>query len=460
MNMLLRSVEFKVGLMVLVVSGVIAAMSLRVSQNPSYLGSVKRAYFLIDDASGLIKKSNVKSSGIDVGVIADIKLESGEARVDMVIKSDVPLTKSARIEIRPNGILGDKHVEIISGDPRDPPLRDGEQILVVDDRASVDRLIGEVSKITKSLSAVAENVRAATEGDSDKPLGRILDNIDRLTTDLADLSAEKKEEVGEIIDNVHSITSTIDDLVNDETEDGFKASWKDAMHSLKRIEKTLRNVEEITDKVNRGEGTIGRLVNDETTVDELNTAISGINNLLDAGNKLQTSVDFHTEAMVTTGGSKSVLGIQIQPGLDRYYEIGVVSDNKGFVDHQTITTNVNGTGDSVLQQNTRYTDKLKFNILFAKNFYDFTLRGGAIESAGGFGVDYFMLGRRLRFSAEAYDFARFHLRGYARYSVFKGVYLTAGGDDITSGANGSAFVGAGLFVTNDDLKLLLSRMPF
>ncbi|MEK7355749.1 MAG: MlaD family protein, partial [Bdellovibrionota bacterium] len=70
-----------------------------------------------------------RMSGIEVGLIKDIKLENGKARVEMVLKGDTPVTKSARIEIRPNGILGDKHVEIITGDPRDPPLRSGEQIL-------------------------------------------------------------------------------------------------------------------------------------------------------------------------------------------------------------------------------------------------------------------------------------------------------------------------------------------
>jgi phospholipid/cholesterol/gamma-HCH transport system substrate-binding protein len=180
---------------------------------------------------------------------------------------------------------------------------------------------------------------------------------------------------------------------------------------------------------------------------------------MDASNKLQTSVDFHSEAMLTTGGSKSILGLQVQPGLDRYYELAVVSDNKGVVDHQIITTDASGS-ESVVRQDTRYVDKLKFNALFAKNFYDFTLRGGVIESTGGFGADYYLLRRSLRLSAEAYDFAHFHLRTYARYSIFKGLYLTAGGDDITSKNNGSVFVGGGLFMTNDDLKILLSKVPF
>src|SRR3712207_5541430 len=106
--------EFKVGLLVLIVSGVIATLSLRVSENPQGLGGTRTAWFLLEDASGLIEKSNVKMAGINVGIIRKISLQNGEARIDMTLNSDIPLTRSARIEIRPNGILGDKHVEIIA----------------------------------------------------------------------------------------------------------------------------------------------------------------------------------------------------------------------------------------------------------------------------------------------------------------------------------------------------------
>lgn len=457
---LLATPEFKVGLLVLIVAGIIATMSLSVSNDPSYLGSSKKAWFYIDDASGLVKNSGVRMAGINVGIIENIKLENGQARVELVLQGDAPLTKSARIEIRPNGILGDKHVEVISGDPRDPPLRDGEQILVVDDRASVDRLIAEVSKITKSLGAVAENIRSATEGDADKPLGRIISNLERLTTDLADLSSQRKGDIGEIVENLRNITGTIDDVVNDESEDGFKTAWKDALRSLKRVEVSLRNVEEITGKINRGEGTLGKLVNDETTVEELNTAISGINNFIDAGNKLSTSIDYHSSYLFTGNDAKSFLSLRIQPGLDRYYEIGIVDDPSGVTERTTIRTTSNG-ADTTIREEKRFEDRVKFNAQFAKNFYNFTLRGGVIESSGGFGADYYMLRRKLRLTLEAFDFGNLNLRASARYSVFSGIYLIGGGEDLVSkSGESSAFVGAGIFLTNDDLKLLLSRMPF
>lgn len=455
---LLGAPEFKVGLLVVIVSAIIAGMSLKASNNSAYLGSAKESWFYIDDASGLVKNSYVKMAGIDVGTIRDIKLDNGQARVEMVLKGDLPLTKSARIEIRPNGILGDKHVELMSGDPRDPPLRSGEQILVVDDRASVDRLIGEVSKITKSLSAVAENIRSATDGDTDKPLGRIIGNVEQITADLAELSKAHKGDLGQIMANLKETTSAINELVNDDTANGLKHSLQ---ASLRRLDSTMRNVEEISNKVNRGEGTIGKLINDETTVEEVNNAVATINNFLDIANRTEVSLDYNTRYMMSSSGAKSFLFLKIQPGLDRYYEIGIVDDPRGITENTVTTTDVNGGTQTVTNESKRFTDRLRINALFAKNFYDLTLKGGIIESSGGFGVDYHMFKKNLRLSFEAFDFSRLNLRASARYSLFHGIYVIGGAEDMLSkNGTASAFAGAGLFLTNDDLKLMLTRLPF
>ena len=454
---LLSSPEFKVGALVLLVATIIAGMSLTVSNDPTYMGSSKEAWFYIDDASGLVKASGVRMAGIQVGVIKDIKLENGQARVEMILQGEVPVTKSARIEIRPNGILGDKHVEIVSGDPRDPPLRSGEQILVVDDRASVDRLIGEVSKITKSITAVAENIKAATEGDADKPLGRIVNNIEKVTADLAAWTGENKEDLSEIVANLRETTDTINELVNDNSDEGLKRTWN---RSLARIDSTLKNVDEISGKINRGEGSIGKLINDEKTVDELNSAISGINNLLDTSNKLQTSIDYHTNYLTNSRDAKSYLSLRIQPGLDRYYEVGIVDDPGGVTERTTTTSTTNGGPETEVREKKNFADRLKFTALFAKTFWDLTLKGGIIESSGGVGADYHLFKRKLRLSLEAFDFSDLNLRATAMYSIFNGIYVTGGGENLTDQANSSAFVGAGIFITNDDLKLLLTKVPF
>ena len=320
---LLNTPEFKVGMLVVIISALIGIMSMKVSENPTFSRRSKTVWFEIENASGLIKKSPVNVAGIRVGVIEDIRLVQGKAIVEMVIRSDVVLTESSRIEIRTNGILGDKQVEIIPGSMNDPILKDRkQQIAKVEDNASIDQLIGEISKITKGLSVVVNNIRDATEGDTSKPLGKIVVNLEGLTRDISDLVNDKKGEVSELVEHLNNVAETIDEIVNDESNEGFQARFK---NSMMRLERVLTNVDEISDKIKKGEGTIGRLINDEETVEELNTAIAGVNQFIQAGSKLQTGFDYYSHYFTNGSGVRSYIGTRIQPGPDRFYEVAGVS---------------------------------------------------------------------------------------------------------------------------------------
>src|SRR6185312_12007560 len=117
--------------------------------------------------------------------------------------------------------------------------------------------------------------------------------------DLKDITSDNKGKIGEILDRIRNVSKNIDTYINEE--------------SLARVDRSLKNIEEITSKINKGEGTLGRLINDDQTVDELNQAIESVNTFLGGADKMETSVDFHSEFM-TNSDSKSFLGLRIQPG--------------------------------------------------------------------------------------------------------------------------------------------------
>jgi phospholipid/cholesterol/gamma-HCH transport system substrate-binding protein len=454
---LLNTPEFKVGLMVIVVSGLIGVMSMRVSESPNFLGGTKRVWFEIENASGLIRNSPVNVAGIKVGMIEDIKLSEGKAIVEMAIRPDVVLTQSSKIEIRANGILGDKHVEIIPGSMNDPVLNNREQIIVVEDNASIDRLVTEVSKITQSLGDVVDNIRDATEGDDAKPLGKIVKNIENLTSDLAGLVNDKKDEVADLIDHLNNITETLDEMINDESDEGFRARFNS---SLARLDSALGNIDEISGKINRGEGTIGRLVNDEETVEELNTAIAGINSFIDSGSKIQTSFDYYSHVLMNGDGVRSYIGVRIQPGLDRFYEVAGITSPDGVIRRQTLTNTIDGGTPTVMVSESANDFQLRLTALFGKKFYNWTIKGGMMESRGGMGIEYNFFRNKMRINFDAFDFDTPNVRLYMNYSFFKGMYITGGQQFIFANGNdnASSFIGAGLFLTNDDIKVLLSRI--
>ena len=83
-----------------------------------------------------------------------------------------------------------------------------------------------------------------------------------------------------------------------------------------------------------------------------------------------------------------------------------------------------------------------------------------MESTGGVGIDYYFFRRKFRFSVEAVGFDDGNLRAFVKYNFMKGIYVVGGGDNLSDSDLSSAFVGAGIFITNDDLKTLASRVSF
>jgi phospholipid/cholesterol/gamma-HCH transport system substrate-binding protein len=406
-------------------------------------------YFKADSAGGLVQNSAVKMAGIKVGVIDKIELENGRAKIWVGLQKNARITTSARVELKSDGILGDKHVELIPGKDGDPEIPEDSEIILTAGKGGMDDVMADVSRVAKSMNELMDTLNhAVKEGNQDTSIGRIVGNIEKISADLRDITGDNKEKIAAIVDRIHNVAKNIDTYINEE--------------SLARVDRSLKNIEEITAKINKGEGTLGRLINDDQTVESLNSAIENVNNFLGGAEKMETSIDFHSEFM-TNSDSKSFLGLRIQPGLDRYYELGVISDTRGVTTEESDVHSVNGVVTGTTADKKTFKNNFKFTGIFAKNFWDFTLKGGIIESYGGAGIDYYILGNRdLRLSTELYQFQALQWRAFVRYNFFHGIYVTAGGNNLLSKDDGkaSAFFGAGLFLTNDDLKLLATKFSF
>jgi phospholipid/cholesterol/gamma-HCH transport system substrate-binding protein len=445
----ISSPEFKVGFFVVLVSTLVGGMAMRLAEGPGIFTGTNTYYFRAESAGGLIPNSAVKMAGIKIGIIDKILLEDGRARIVISLDGDTKLTDSTTATLKADGILGDKHVEIIPGKSGDVLLPSGSEIKLAAGKGGVDDVMAEVSRVAKSMNDLLNMLnKAAQDADDSTAIGRIMGNIEDLTADLSEITGENKGKLAEILDRIRNLSKNVDTYINEET--------------LSRVDRSLKNIEDITAKVNKGEGTLGRLINDEQTVEELNSAISSVNKFLGGANKLETSIDFHSEFLSASSTTKSFIGIKLQPGLDRYYEIQAIDDPEGTRRSTLTRTSVNGGPEETFEETTDYRNKLKITAIFAKNFWDLTLKGGIIESAGGFGFDYYFLNRQLRFSAEFFNLEEMQIRTFVRYNLFKGAYVIAGGDNLlgNEGEVASPFFGAGLFITNDDLKLLASRLAF
>lgn len=461
----MRSTQLKVGLFALIALAVVAVMNIKLSKNPSILGASNNHYFLVDDASGLISNTAVKVAGVKVGIIKSITLQDGRARIEVLLQKGLGLTDSAKVEIVSNGILGDKFVSIIGGDPMGEKLANGTEIKQVVASGSLTDVMSEVSNVAKALQEVATALKeAAVEGSDTTPIGRIMMNIEKMTEDLAEVTSQNKDKVNNVIDGVEELTETLKLAFGEQGREEFKEAWGNVTQGMGKLDRSLANIEEVTGKIADGEGTIGRLINDEETVNGVNKAIDNLNRVLGGALNLRTTFDYHSEFMTERSDMTSFVGLKIQPGLDRYYYLGIVQDPLGVTNVKntstTTTTTPPGTEittDSERTENDK--DKIKFTAIFAKNFYNMTLKGGLIQSSGGLGIDYHFYRDRLSISGEMFDFGDPNLRLFATWRPIKGLYLVAGGDSIMEREERdfNPFFGGGLTITNDDINIFAAQ---
>lgn len=440
--------EMRVGLFAVIAVAVFAWATIRVSDKTAVHGGGYPLTVVFENATGLKMKAPVELAGVPVGVIRHIELlDSRQAKVTLAIAKGVKLPNDSRAVLRTRGFLGETYVEIIPGTPDLPDLGSGEQIPFASRSGDVNSLVSQFNSIAEDIKHITSSLRQTMgEGDA-SPVNQIVKNLETFTSAIKDLTLRNEGNVDRVTTNLAAMTDELRSLIARGKVD---------------VEESMDRIASITRKIDEGKGTVGRLVNDEETIDRLNETVDSLNETLGGFRRLEAEVGFHTEYLSRSHDFKNYVSLALSPAPDKSFLIDLVSDPNPNPYHVVRTTDVTvGNTSTTVTTDTATTDrtKLYFSAQLAKKFYDFTLRGGIIESTGGVGLDYMKGPLGLQFSA--YDFStrygeRPHLKLTGAINVTKNFYALGGLDDFISRQDGrSAFVGAGFRFIDDDIKTML-----
>ncbi|MBF0528126.1 MAG: MCE family protein [Deltaproteobacteria bacterium] len=488
--------EAKVGVFVLVGLILLAYMSFRVGGFQWGRAEGYNVYALFDSASGLKKDVSVEIAGIQIGRVDHISLQDNQARIDLSINAGVPLAIDCQALIRTKGVLGDKFIEIAPGSRDVPLLNNGDRIARTVTPTDIDQIIGKVGQISEDIKKVTNSlgdVLGSEQGASQ--LKSMLANFSEMSQNLAKLTRDNSEQLRQMIENFTVFSADLRSMSNT-NKNNINAILASFAQTSQKLNQTVTSLQAISDRVNRGEGTIGKLINDDTTVKSLNStlsslkdisnkinagqgtlgklvndattgekideALTGINNYLAKNDAFKVYVDYRGDYLTRHGDFKSTLNIRLQPSQDKFYILGITNDVYGNYTKKDITATTNNISNTSTEE-TWETPSLKFNAQIARRYYDFVVRGGLIESAGGIGLDYYMLDDALKMTLEGFSGEikrKPHLRAYASYTFWKHFYVALGYDDfISDQGRSSPFVGVGLSFNDDDLKYLLTSAP-
>ena len=516
--------ELKVGLLILSGLGIIVYSSVVVTGWRPGLADTYRLSIHFNNASGLLPGSPVQVAGVKIGQVDEIALEEGQAVVKASIFKRYPVYADATATIKSLGILGDKYIEVRQGSPGQAALQDGDTIVLVLPGSDLDSLVENLSNILNDIRSVTTALRETLGSDAGRQrLDNILDRIAKATADISRITDATNKQIDTILNGLTGFATNLDTMVAEnrsglkQTIDNFAqfsedlrqlvgrnrealdqiianlntfadalgkdtpqitgdlrdilANNKESLNkaitsidsSFSKLDQTMTNIQSISDKLDKGEGTLGKLINDEQTVDELNSALTGINKFLTDADRIKLDIGGRVEYLTDQGDYKSYVDVRLQPLKDRYYLIQLVDNPRGKVTQRTIAQTVGNT--TTTTEETVTEDKFQLSLIIAQRYYDTVIKGGLMENTFGLGVEqYFGKEDDYRIGLDVWDFGNdlgphVKLTGYWRF--FSNAFLVVGGDDLASDNTQlrDAFFGIGLHFNEDSLKPLFSSLP-
>ena len=319
-----RSIEVKVGVLILTAVGLLAAFILimgGVNFQPTY-----SIFVDFDNPGGLQGGAPVKIAGVKVGKIDEIQFRGAESKSDpqkagALVRIRLKLEKRYQNSIHENaafyvttqGVLGEQFLAIDPGSSERPTIAEGASVRGLDP-PRLDMLLAEGYELLHStVSALRDNkaefgeafqglrktlkgtgeffdkngdrldriaanveqitidgeeaVKAARSKYVDNPqIDRILDSTDRVTQTLAKDTPPLIADAKDTLTNVKRLSATVG---AEEEQAKIKQTIADVAEIANRAKSVTKDTEAVVAQIKRGKGTVGALVMDEQLFDDL-----------------------------------------------------------------------------------------------------------------------------------------------------------------------------------------------
>lgn len=457
---------------------------------------------IMDDASGLTTNTRVSMAGVPVGTIRSITLDNGKAKLVLAIDAGVEIFEDAVVSKQASSLLGTSIVSINAGSQGAARMSDGGRVHTVvtqgDFGQTLDaaELAGQemaqllkefreqllTEQSTAGIAEIIENLRQTSQVTRElleqnlRLLAGTIETIDRFASRVEGQTPDELERVSVVLENAARISERLDRITGGGEEDlsvtitELRRSAEQLSASLERIGTVAADVQDVTGTIRSGEGSIGRIVYDDELYLRLSSITESAETIVERIVGLEVQIAFESAYLARAEAAQSEFAMRLLPrSRDRYYELGVVNAPQDVVQRTTTTTTVDG-GAATVTEEKRARDELRFNAQIARIFGPVTLRGGLIESTGGFGLDLRPL-RQLELSGEMFDFGT-HDRPNLRttgtiYPFFDPdgrypwywLYLSGGVNNALNAEERDYFLGGGLRFTDEEIRGLVGLIP-
>lgn len=282
--------NIRLGLFVVLGTILLVVASYLIGNNKSMFSKTFSISAKFNNVNGLILGNNVRFSGIVVGTVKGIEMESDTLiRVRMAIEEKMQqyIKKDAIATIGSDGLVGSMIINIIPGKNNAPLVQDNDEIssysrIATEDMLSTLNVTNEnAAMLTADLLKVSQSL---TKGKG--TMGRLLNdtvmahNLERIVLNLKVTSEQANiafAKLNEMVNTIDLKQSTAGILLSDTIVGNQMKQVIDNLESTSlKIEEITKDVQVVVKDVKEGEGALDYLTKDTLLVQKLDATLKNI----------------------------------------------------------------------------------------------------------------------------------------------------------------------------------------
>ena len=241
-----KKMEIRVGTFVLIGLAATLLSIIVLGGKQSIFTSVNHYTTHFDRVDGLVHGAKVALGGIQVGSVSKISFDpkTREMLVDFTVEREFTgyIRKDSSIEVVTQGVLGDKYLSLIPGDPAQEAIENRGEIPQGKSK--------DLSQILTSSEQLMHKLTSASE------------NLDRILT-----AFNRNNRADTIFQGLASTTKNLGEMsgkLNDEL-------------SQMKLKSTVNHLNSILEKIDQGRGSMGAFINDPVLYDDAKALVGQVN---------------------------------------------------------------------------------------------------------------------------------------------------------------------------------------
>jgi phospholipid/cholesterol/gamma-HCH transport system substrate-binding protein len=280
--------EVKVGLLALV-AGAVLYIGFNFLKGVEFFSPVKRYYIIYSNIDGLSSSNPVIMNGLNVGRVNSIQLLTNrnyKILVGIDVDDELVLGDSTIAILSNSDLLGGKEILLKLGKGSNIK-KNGDTLTGIADKNLTQALAERAMPILSNLDSTVLKMNRVFGDELGNSIQKTLHNFEVASNDLRMTVSVNKQ-------NINTITSNLADLSASlkETQSSLKPlmahmnQFADSLNDLelKRVVNNaniaMKNLSQITAKINSGDGTMGALLNDKAAYDNMNKSMKDLDALL------------------------------------------------------------------------------------------------------------------------------------------------------------------------------------